>query len=61
MLDGQRLNNPQTGQVDLSSLRVDGIEKIEIKSNHRDIDIIYVGRLHFLKNIINSINLNNFQ
>ncbi len=30
MLDGQRLNNPQTGQVDLSSLRLDGIEKIEI-------------------------------
>ncbi len=30
MLDGQRLNNPQTGQVDLSALRLDGIEKIEI-------------------------------
>ncbi len=28
-----------------------GIEKIEIKSYSRDIDIIYIGRLHFLKNI----------
>lgn len=30
MLDGQRINNPQTGQVDLSSLSVDGIERIEV-------------------------------
>jgi len=30
MLDGQRLNNPQTGQVDLSMISMEGIERIEV-------------------------------
>lgn len=30
MLDGQRLNNPQTGQVDFASLAIEGIERIEV-------------------------------
>ena len=30
MLDGLKLNDPQTGQIDLSTLRIDGIESIEI-------------------------------
>lgn len=30
LLDGQRLNNPQTGEVDLSRIPVEQIEKIEI-------------------------------
>lgn len=30
MLDGQRLNNPQTGQVDFSTISVEGIERIEV-------------------------------
>jgi len=30
MLDGQRLNNPQTGQVDLALIETEGIERIEV-------------------------------
>ena len=30
MLDGQKINDPQTGQVDLSLLSVDGIQSVEI-------------------------------
>lgn len=30
MLDGQRLNNPQTGQVDFSAISTEGIERIEV-------------------------------
>jgi len=30
MLDGQKMNDPQTGQVDLSLLSVDGIQSVEI-------------------------------
>ncbi len=30
MLDGQRLNNPQNGQVDFSSIPTEGIERIEV-------------------------------
>jgi len=30
MLDGQRLNNPQNGQVDFASLAVEGVERIEV-------------------------------
>lgn len=30
MLDGQRINNAQIGQVDLSTISVEGIEKIEV-------------------------------
>jgi outer membrane receptor for ferrienterochelin and colicins len=29
-LDGQRLNNPQTGEVDLSQIPIDNIERIEV-------------------------------
>ncbi|MFH0882492.1 MAG: TonB-dependent receptor [bacterium] len=30
LLDGQRLNNPQNGQVDFSSISTEGIERIEV-------------------------------
>jgi outer membrane cobalamin receptor len=30
MLNGKRLNNPQTGQIDLGTLLLDGIERVEI-------------------------------
>jgi outer membrane receptor for ferrienterochelin and colicins len=30
LLDGQRINNPQTGEVDLSTLSLEGVEKIEV-------------------------------
>lgn len=30
LLDGQRLNNPQTGQIDLSTISLDEIERVEI-------------------------------
>ncbi len=30
LLDGQRLNNPQTGEVDLSDIPIDQIERIEV-------------------------------
>lgn len=30
LLDGQRLNNPQSGSVDLSQISLEGIEKIEV-------------------------------
>ncbi|HEB84894.1 MAG TPA: hypothetical protein ENI92_07830, partial [Bacteroidetes bacterium] len=30
LIDGQRLNNPQTGQVDFSALSMEGIERIEV-------------------------------
>jgi len=30
MLDGQRLNNPQTGQVDFATLSVEGVDRIEV-------------------------------
>jgi len=30
LLDGQRLNNPQTGQIDLSTITLDEIERVEI-------------------------------
>jgi len=30
LLDGQRLNNPQTGQIDLSTISLDEIERIEV-------------------------------
>ena len=30
LLDGQRLNNPQTGEKDLSTISLDGIEQVEI-------------------------------
>ncbi|NIT57820.1 MAG: TonB-dependent receptor plug domain-containing protein, partial [Aliifodinibius sp.] len=30
LLDGQRLNNPQTGEVDLSEIPLEQIERIEV-------------------------------
>jgi len=30
LLDGQRINNPQTGEVDLSTLSLEGVKKIEV-------------------------------
>lgn len=30
LLDGQRINNPQTGEVDLSMLSLEGVKKIEV-------------------------------
>ncbi len=30
LLDGQRINNPQTGQVDLSTLSMEGVKRVEV-------------------------------